>query len=277
MKKILVAIFAFACAVSMFGADAKVFDPNEYNKIHKEQGWEAAREYAISCTDFSKTPRFALQRANWIVSKNLMEGKDQAISFDTYKAEVLKLCSNYYKPSESDLAYYYLYNCFNMKKFSMEDGIKFGNTNLVGTAHEKQFYLLIAQRYIYNICGIPKDYAKAIEWADKAEELGVSTKFSAYYLSRDKKNTWETGVIYLLDDYRTPADAMDRLKKMFNRKPSDLPDQKVVEFLTDLADKYPTPGSNFDEWKGFMGFIGYKYKAITGKDLFNADTQAATK
>lgn len=276
MKKFLVAIFAFACAVSMFGADAKVFDLNEYNKIVKEQGWGAAREYTISCTDFSKTPYFALQRAKLIVFKNLMEGKDQAISFDTYKAEVLKLCSNY-KPSESQLAYNYLSDCFSMNKFSMEDGIKFGNTNLVGTSHEKQFYLLIAQRYMYNVCGIPKDYAKAIEWADKAEEEGLSAKFSAYYLSRDKKNTWETGVIYLLDDYRTPSDAMDRLKKMFNRKPSDLPDQKVVEFLTDLADKYPTPGSNFDEWKGFMGFIGYKYKAITGKDLFNADTQAATK
>lgn len=276
MKKFLVAIFAFACAVSMFGADAKVFDLKEYNKITKEQGWGATKEYVISCTDFSKTPYFAFQRANWIVSKNLMEGKDQAISFDTYKAEVLKLCSNY-KPSESVLAYTYLYSCFNMKKFSMEDGIKFGNTNLVGTEHERKFYLLIAQRYMYNMCGIPKDYAKAIEWADKAEELGLPVKFDAYYSSRDKKNTWETGVIYLLDDYRSPEDAMDKLKKMFNRKPSDLPDQKVVEFLTDLADKYPTPGSNFDEWKGFMGFIGYKYKAITGKDLFNADTQAATK
>ena len=276
MKKFLVAIFAFACAVSMFGADAKVFDPNEYNKIHKEQGWEASMEYVISCTDFSRLPRFAFIRADLIVSKNLMKGKDQAISFDTYKAEVLKLCSNY-EPPESSLAYSYLNNCFSMNKFSMEDGIKFGNTNLVGTANEKHFYLLIAQKYIYNTCGIPKDYAKAIEWADKAEELGVGVKLDAYYLSRDKKNTWETGVIYLLDDYRTPTDAMHRIKQMFNRKPSDLPDQKVVEFLTDLADKYPTPGSNFDEWKGFMGFIGYKYKAITGKDLFKPDTQATTK
>lgn len=276
MKKFLVAIFAFACAVSMFGADAKVFDLKEYNKISKEQGWGAANEYTISCTDFSKAPYFAFKRAYLIVSKNLMKGKDQAISFDTYKAEVLKLCSNY-KPSESALAYIYLDRCFSMNKFSMEDGIKFGNTNLVGTDHEKHFYILIARRYTSNICGIPKDYAKAIEWADKAEELGLSAKFEAYYLSRDKKNTWETGVIYLLDDYRTPVDAMDKLKKMFNRKPSDLPNQKVVEFLTDLADKYPTPGSNFDEWKGFMGFVGYKYKAITGKDLFNADTQAATK
>lgn len=206
-----------------------------------------------------------------------MKGKDQAISYDTYKAEVLKLCSNYKLSAESELAYNYLISCFSMNKFSMEDGIKFGNTNLVGTNYERYFYLLIAQKYIYNICGIPKDYAKAIEWADKAEELGLSVKFEAYYHSRDKKNTWETGVIYLLDDYRTPADAMDKLKKMFNRKPSDLPDQKVVEFLTDLADKYPTPGSNFDEWKGFMGFVGYKYKAITGKDLFKPDTQAATK
>lgn len=276
MKKFLVAIFAFACAVSMFGADAKVFDLKEYNKIAKEQGWEAVRKYTMSCTDFSKAPNFAFTRAGWIVFENLMKGKDQAISFDTYKTEVLKLCSNY-KPSEGQLAYSYLNSCFSMKKFSMEDGIKFGNTNIVGTDHERYFYLLIAQKYMYNICGIPKDYAKAIEWADKAEELGLSAKFNAYYQSRDKKNTWETGVIYLLDDYRTPADAMDILKKMFNRKPSDLPDQKVVEFLTDLADKYPTPGSNFDEWKGFMGFVGYKYKAITGKDLFKSDTQAATK
>lgn len=59
MKKFLVAIFAFACAVSMFGADAKVFDLNEYNKINKERGLEAAKGYAISCTDFSKAPKFA--------------------------------------------------------------------------------------------------------------------------------------------------------------------------------------------------------------------------
>lgn len=275
MKKFLVAIFALVCSVSMFGADAKVFDLKEYNKIAKEKGWDAAREYTISCTDFSKNPYFAFTRAGFIVSK-LMRGKDQAISYDTYKAEVLKLCSNY-KPTESALAYSYLSSCFMLNKFSMEDGIKFGNTNLVGTQFEKSFYILIAQKYIYNVCGIPKDYAKAIEWADKAEEQGLLVKFNACYQARDRKNTWETGVIYLLDDYRTPSDAMAILKKMFNRKPSDLPEQQVVEFLTDLADKYPTPGSNFDEWKGFMGFVGYKYKAITGKDLFKSDTQAATK
>lgn len=276
MKKFLVAIFALVCSVSMFGADAKVFDLKEYNKIAKEQGWDAVKEYVKTCTDFSKAPNFAFTRAYWIVCDNLMKGKDQAISYDTYKAEVLKLCSNY-KPSEDQLAYHYLYSCFLMNKFSMEDAIKFGEANIVGTNHEKYFYLLIAQKYMRNACGIPKDYAKAIEWADKAGELGLQTKFNAYYQSRDKKNTWETGVIYLLDDYRTPTDAMDILKKMFNRKPSDLPDQKVVEFLTELADKYPIPGSNFDEWKGFMGFVGYKYKAITGKDLFKPDTQAATK
>lgn len=73
MKKFLVAIFAFACAVSMFGADAKVFDLKEYNKIAKEQGGDAVREYTISCTDFSKAPYFAFTRAGWIVFENLMK------------------------------------------------------------------------------------------------------------------------------------------------------------------------------------------------------------
>jgi hypothetical protein len=31
---------------------------------------------------------------------------------------------------------------------------------------------------------------------------------------------------------------------------------------------YPIPGSDFNKWKTFMGFVGYKYKALTGKDLF---------
>lgn len=111
MKKFLVAIFALVCSVSMFGAEAKVFELAEYYRLAKEQNWEGAREYVKTCTDFSKAPRYAFSRATYIVCDNLMKGKDQAISYDTYKAEVLKLCSNY-KPLESELAYNYLDSCF---------------------------------------------------------------------------------------------------------------------------------------------------------------------
>jgi hypothetical protein len=36
-----------------------------------------------------------------------------------------------------------------------------------------------------------------------------------------------------------------------------------------IGDKYPTPGTDFETWRGFMGFVGFRYKSITGKDLFN--------
>ena len=67
------------------------------------------------------------------------------------------------------------------------------------------------------------------------------------------------------------------MENWFNRKPSTVKNEDIVNFIKELADKYPTPGSNFDDWKGFMGFIGYKYKAITGKDLFNEGSAPAAK
>ena len=55
---------------------------------------------------------------------------------------------------------------------------------------------------------------------------------------------------------------------MFRYKPQSVTKEQQIELLSKLAQIYPIPGSDFNKWKSFMGFVGYKYKALTGKDLF---------
>jgi hypothetical protein len=62
--------------------------------------------------------------------------------------------------------------------------------------------------------------------------------------------------------------AHDTLTKMFRFKPASVTKEQQIEFLSKLAQIYPIPGTDFSTWKPFMGFIGFKYKSLTGKELF---------
>lgn len=43
--------------------------------------------------------------------------------------------------------------------------------------------------------------------------------------------------------------------------------EEQIKFLQDFVNIYPIPGTDFNKWKNVMGFVGFKYKALTGKNL----------
>lgn len=58
------------------------------------------------------------------------------------------------------------------------------------------------------------------------------------------------------------------LANAFRYKSKNVSKEQQIAFLEQIAQMYPIPGTDFNQWKGFMGFVGFKYKALTGKDLF---------
>ena len=115
-------------------------------------------------------------------------------------------------------------------------------------------------------------FTEALKLCD-AYEGTESNRFNVYKAQKDGQKIWALGKSLFLDTYVPNANtAMTYIKEMFNKKPASVKDEQVVELLTKIGEKYPTPGTDFETWKGFMGFIGYKYKTITGKDLFKSET-----
>ena len=97
-----------------------------------------------------------------------------------------------------------------------------------------------------------------------------------FYLCNLLKNTkrynqmWNIGKKTLLCDggFNSPKHCNSLVTQMFRYKPASITKEEQIEFLSKLAQMYPIPGTDFNQWKAFMGFVGYKYKALTGKELF---------
>ena len=92
-----------------------------------------------------------------------------------------------------------------------------------------------------------------------------------YIVLKNKEKVWKVGCEFLLNDgegYNNVAAATAALNSVFRFKPLTTTKEQQIEFLSKLAQIYPIPGTDFNQWKSFMGFIGYKYKALTGKELF---------
>ena len=81
---------------------------------------------------------------------------------------------------------------------------------------------------------------------------------------------WDISKKTLLIDggLNLPKHANNIITNMFRYKPASVTKEQQIEFLSKLAQIYPIPGTDFNQWKTFMGFVGYKYKALTGKELF---------
>ena len=58
------------------------------------------------------------------------------------------------------------------------------------------------------------------------------------------------------------------ISTMFRYKTKNITKEQQIEFLSKLAQIYPIPGTDFNKWKSVMGFVGFKYKQLTGKELF---------
>lgn len=121
-----------------------------------------------------------------------------------------------------------------------------------------------------------RNYDEAIKYGNMVNPLGVWTakQLQRAYASKGQTDkAFEVGVRLFLETYVTsPREAMDIMTNMMNRVPDSYDDAKLAELLAKIGKKYPAPGADFEAWKSFMGFIGYRYKALTGKDLFaNSD------
>ena len=86
----------------------------------------------------------------------------------------------------------------------------------------------------------------------------------------EKAEAWKvaTKVLLLKGGITNTSKATKLIEDAFRYKPATVTKEQQIKFIEQLAQIYPIPGSDFGAWKGFMGFIGYKYKALTGKDLF---------
>lgn len=115
-------------------------------------------------------------------------------------------------------------------------------------------------------------YDEAIKYASMINPINasaVSTLQRAYGAKGDVENAFKVGERLFLETYVTsPAVAMKVMTNMMNRVPANYDDAKLADLLAKIGKKYPAPGADFEAWKGFMGFVGYRYKALTGKDLF---------
>jgi hypothetical protein len=126
--------------------------------------------------------------------------------------------------------------------------------------------------YVANNFLSKRDYDNAIKYAEKVNPISqsaVSALQRAYGAKGMKDKAFEVGARLFLETYVTTPDvAMRVITSMMNQVPDNYDDAKLAELLAKIGKKYPAPGADFEAWKGFMGFIGYRYKALTGKDLF---------
>lgn len=98
-----------------------------------------------------------------------------------------------------------------------------------------------------------------------------SCLLNRYIQRKNKEKIWKTGCQLLLNDGAGITDtqvAMLALSSVFRYKPSNITKEQQIELLSKLAQIYPIPGTDFNKWKGFMGFVGFKYKQLTGKDIY---------
>lgn len=111
----------------------------------------------------------------------------------------------------------------------------------------------------------------------KQDKSGIEVSIVQYVLLeryialKNKEKVWKVGCEFLLNDgegYNNVASATAALNSVFRFKPLTITKEQQIKFLSKLAEIYPIPGTDFNQWKGFMGFVGYKYKALTGKELF---------
>lgn len=125
------------------------------------------------------------------------------------------------------------------------------------------------------ILGILTTKLLSLKKTDQALEIAVKYNlngraFNIYKMKKDYTNCWKYGVKVLTIEggLDNPKRCVQIIHFIFRYKPASVTKEQQIEFLTKLADIYPIPGTDFAEWKSFMGFVGFKYKSLTGKDLF---------
>lgn len=126
----------------------------------------------------------------------------------------------------------------------------------------------------YARCGHEKEATNILKNYKTEYDYASDYYFNRYVNARDVKHdknlTWQYGkqLLFMDGGFNNPVSANNAINRMFRYKPESVTKEQQIEFLSKLGQIYPIPGTDFNQWKVFMGFVGYKYKALTGKDLF---------
>lgn len=258
--KILFTIIAMVVGISCFAEAYNKDKSNElygvFQKTRKLEDKMAWQNYALN-SEYSKDIPEA-----WNRDKAVMVVIIKYSGLDT-KEKILEAIDKEYKISDEKLRFNAMINVARHNHAYEVLINEFDNLTLRMKESNAPF---IANYFLQN-----KDYDKAIEWASKVDisPQTASVLMRAYGAKGDFEKAFNAGERLFLDTYVTsPKVAMNVITNMLNRVPESYDDARLANFLSKIGKKYPAPGSDFEEWKSFMGFIGYRYKSLTGKDLF---------
>lgn len=265
MKSIF-AILAMMVGISCF---AEVFTWEKANELNKEYqktksaAAKAALDKYYAETEFNKEQPETYNLAK--LAKNVME----TYKGDMNSAAILDYADRLYKTTDKDVRKAVVIRTFIKNK--AYDALK----EEVGDGKD----IPDANWACGCLCSWSlerRNYDEAIKYGSMVNPLnvGIAKHLQRAYESKGQTDkAFEVGVRLFLETYITsPEAAMDIMTNMMNRVPDSYDDAKLAELLAKIGKKYPAPGADFEAWKSFMGFIGYRYKALTGKDLFaNSD------
>ena len=242
MKKLIV--FAL-CAISTLSVFAEPFSNAKRMQFIKIKDWHSLRKYAYEAqvSNESNVSHMILYFNHLLSNKLTVE----EINKQSQKFKVIG-------DEKYNVALGVVYANFN----HVEQAIKIYNTN-------KSIRVATS---IIDKMSANKQYDKALQFSKQINSLFFALKI--YKAKRDWNSYWKTAISKLTEEggYTNPTVATQYIHTMFRYKPSNITKEQQIEFLSKLAQIYPIPGTDFNQWKPFMGFVGYKYKALTGKDLF---------
>ena len=136
-----------------------------------------------------------------------------------------------------------------------------------------QCFEICKSRFIYNRL---YNFYKKTNNVEKIDKLMANDKVDNIVkisIAKDKKDysaQWQLSKKVLLKTggFEEIKTAQRILTQMFKYRPRTITKEEQVEFLEQIAQIYPIPGTDFNQWKNFMGFLGFKYKQLTKKQLF---------
>ena len=136
-----------------------------------------------------------------------------------------------------------------------------------GKVKDNEFKLAIASNMAYNL-----HIDDALKYSQGIQPIWLKQAiFDAYIKAKNKEEAWKYGKNILINNGQGQTNDVivnKILTNMFRYKPASVTKEQQIEFLKQVAQIYPIPGTDFNKWKSFMGFVGFKYKQLTGKELF---------
>ena len=243
MKKLIV--FAL-CAISACSVFAEPFSKAKFDEIWKTRNLKQLRKYCQNAQPSSQSDAKHMNQcfAQYRSSKTRLN-----------KQQILQKTQNF-KKVLSDAEYQrglrLVYGLFGIEE---QIAINSSSSNYV----KKRFHSGLI---------IFGDYKKALAFAQKYDLK--QQKVDDARLLKDDNKYWKYAKQYLTirGGNNNPQENVKVITYMFRYKPQSVTKEQQIELLSKLAQIYPIPGTDFNKWKAFMGFVGFKYKALTGKDLF---------